>query len=256
MRLLRTLSGLTIAAVFLAGCGSTGGSGSPASTPQFVDPAAATAAEPTAEATTDPAESAQAPVADAKAGGTRPTPTISNKPKAPAAPKAVKYTFPVDASNVDFHTTHSKYPATDLFADCGERFVATTAGVVLEVTLVDKYVKGKPDGPLNGGLSVSILGDDGVRYYGSHLSKVQTGIKAGVRVKAGQLLGKVGKTGNANNVCHLHYGISPGCAKTGDWKVRRGVVWPAKYLKSWRNGGQKSPVTEVKTWKSKNNCKA
>ena len=36
----------------------------------------------------------------------------------------------------------------------------------------------------------------------------------------------------------------------------RGVVWPAKYLKSWRGSGQKSPVTEVKNWKSANNCKA
>ena len=37
----------------------------------------------------------------------------------------VRYVFPVDASNVDYHPTHSKYPATDLFVDCGERFVAT-----------------------------------------------------------------------------------------------------------------------------------
>ncbi|WP_374238103.1 M23 family metallopeptidase [Actinoplanes sp. DH11] len=168
----------------------------------------------------------------------------------------MKYVFPVDASNVDFHTTHSKYPATDLFADCGERIVATTSGTILEVSLEDRYVKGRPDGPDNGGLSVSLLGDDGVRYYGSHLSKVQSGIEAGVRVEAGQLLGKLGRTGNANNVCHLHYGISPPCAETGDWKVRRGVIWPAAYLKSWRKGGSKSPVAAVATWEKKNDCKA
>jgi murein DD-endopeptidase MepM/ murein hydrolase activator NlpD len=158
----------------------------------------------------------------------------------------VKYVFPVKASNVAFHPTHGKYPATDIFADCGEPAVATTSGVVLEVSLKDVYVKGSPDGPNNGGLSVSLLGDDGVRYYGSHLSKVQAGIKAGVRVAAGQQLGKVGHTGNANGVCHLHFGISPPCAKVGDWKVRRGVVWPATFLTSWRKGGQKSPVATVK----------
>ncbi|GIE34131.1 hypothetical protein Ait01nite_071760 [Actinoplanes italicus] len=168
----------------------------------------------------------------------------------------MKYAFPVDASNVDWSNTHSKYPATDLFVDCGERFVATTSGTVLEVSLSDRYVEGNPDGPNNGGLSVSIEGDDGVRYYGSHLSKVQSGIKPGVRVKSGQLLGLTGKTGNSSGVCHLHYGISPPCARTGDWKVRRGVVWPYTYLSSWRKGGQKSPVATVASWKKESDCKA
>jgi murein DD-endopeptidase MepM/ murein hydrolase activator NlpD len=167
----------------------------------------------------------------------------------------VKYVFPVKASNVDYHPTHGKYPATDLFADCGEPVVATTSGVVLEVSLKDVYVEGSPDGPNNGGLSVSIRGDDGVRYYGSHLSKVTAGIRPGVRVTAGQSLGKVGRTGNANNVCHLHYGISPPCAETGDWKVRRGVIWPAPFLDSWRKGGAKSPVATAASWKRSHNCK-
>ena len=259
MRILRTLSGLTVVAVCLAGCGSAGGAGSPAATPQFVQPSAAAPA-PSAAVT----EAAPAPAAAVQ----EVTPTavqevtpaaVSRAPSRtrPAVPRVVpKYAFPVQASNVDFHTTHSKYPATDIFADCGEKIVATTSGVVLEVSLKDKFVKGRPDGPNNGGLSVSILGDDGVRYYGSHLSKVQSGIKAGVRVATGQQIGRLGKTGNANNVCHLHYGISPPCARTGDWKVRRGVVWPASYLKSWRGAGSKSPAAAVKAWKKKNNCKA
>ncbi|MFC4069158.1 M23 family metallopeptidase [Actinoplanes subglobosus] len=173
-----------------------------------------------------------------------------------AAATKVKYVFPVKAKNASYHKTHSGYPATDIFAACGKPFVATTSGVVLEVSRVDKYKKGKPDGPYNGGKFVSILGDDGVRYYGSHLSSLTTGIKKGVRVKAGQQLGKVGKTGNSSGVCHLHYGISPACKKTGDWKVRRGVVWPASYLTSWRKGNQKSPVKAVKAWNAKHNCKA
>ncbi|BBH65187.1 hypothetical protein ACTI_18720 [Actinoplanes sp. OR16] len=248
MRFLRTLSGLTLTAL-LAGCGGAAGAGSPATTPHFVEPTG-----PSASAENKPAESAS-PESTPEASKPAESKPAESKP-AESKPAEVKYVFPVDASNVDFHTTHSKYPATDLFVDCGERFVATTSGVVLEISLEDEYVKGKPDGPNNGGLSVSLLGDDGVRYYGSHLSKVQSGIEAGVRVKAGQLLGKTGKTGNANNVCHVHYGISPPCAETGDWKVRRGVIWPATFLKSWRKGGQKSPVATVEAWEKKNDCKA
>ena len=95
-----------------------------------------------------------------------------------------------------------------------------------------------------------------MRYYGSHLRVVQSGIRAGVRVKVGQRLGEVGKTGNANDVCHLHYGISPPCARTGDWKVRRGVVWPYDYLTSWRKNCHKSPAAKVAAWERENDCQA
>jgi murein DD-endopeptidase MepM/ murein hydrolase activator NlpD len=246
---LRTLSILTVAAFSLAACGSPGGEPVATVTPQFVEPSQTAAPTPTSALPTPE----KAPGGTVTSSATpKKTPT-----KVPAtAPAGRKYTFPVKASNVAFHPTHSKYPATDIFADCGQPVVATTSGVVLEVSRTDQYVKGAPDGPRNGGLSVSILGDDGVRYYGSHLSKIQSGVKAGVRVKSGQQLGKVGKTGNANGVCHLHYGISPPCAKTGDWKVRRGVVWPATYLKSWRAKGSKSPVAVVAKWKKSHNCKA
>ncbi len=253
MPLLRTLSGLTVVAVCLAGCGGTAGGGSAAPTPQFVDPPPATspAATTPAAAQVSVAPSSPAPSTASGLASTRPPVKVTPSPSR----KVVKYAFPVKASNVDWHTTHSKYKATDIFADCGQPVVATTSGVVLEVSRTDRYVKGAPDGPNNGGLSVSLLGDDGVRYYGSHLSKVQAGVNKGVRVKAGQQLGKVGRTGNANNVCHLHYGISPPCAKVGDWKVRRGVVWPYSYLASWRKGGKKSPVAEVAAWKRSHNCK-
>jgi peptidoglycan LD-endopeptidase LytH len=254
---LRTLSVLTVAALSLAACGGQGEGDSTAGvtpTPQFVDGSASPGAAPeSSEPATPPGaaagivpqQSSPAPKKPAKATGS-----------ATAKPTSVKYVFPVQSSNVDWHDTHSKYKATDLFADCGSKVVATTSGVILEITTKDLYVKGSADGPNNGGLSVSLLGDDGVRYYGSHLSKVQSGIKAGVRVKAGQQIGKVGRTGNANNVCHLHYGISAPCAKTGDWKVRRGVVWPYSYLASWRKSGQKSPVAAVRAWQKSSNCKA
>jgi murein DD-endopeptidase MepM/ murein hydrolase activator NlpD len=246
----RTLAGLTVLALCLGGCGAPGSDPTAEATPQFVEPSESTpvSAEPSLALPPSPSPSASASAS--------PSPTPSAK-KSSAAPKATgSYAFPVKASNVAYHPTHGKYPATDIFADCGEPVVATTSGEILEVSTKDTFVKGEPDGPANGGLSVSLLGDDGVRYYGSHLSRIQSGIRAGVRVKAGQRLGDVGRTGNANNVCHLHFGISPPCAKTGDWKVRRGVIWPATFLDSWRKKGSSTPVAKVNAWERSHNCKA
>ena len=223
---------LIVMTAYLAGCG-----GGPAGTPRSVTASVITRTP-----------AVRAPVGSA--------PVTSPSPFPGRTATRVRYVFPVRASNVAFHPTHAKYPATDLFADCGEPVVATTSGVVLEVSLRDRYVEGSPDGPDNGGLSVSLLGDDGVRYYGSHLSRVLTGIRAGVRVVAGQELGRLGRTGHANGVCHLHYGISPPCARVGDWKVRRGVIWPVTYLRSWRDGGRKSPVAAVAAWERSHHCQA
>ncbi|WP_433283782.1 M23 family metallopeptidase [Micromonospora sp. CA-244673] len=212
----------------------------------------ATDAGPTAA----PGNSWQSP--SAPATGSQPTgPATSAAPPTPSpspSRAASRHVFPVRAGNVDYHPTHSAYPGTDIFADCGEPVVAVTDGVILEVSRVDRFSKRGPLGPNNGGLSVSLLGDDGVRYYGSHLSAIATGVDAGVRVRAGQQLGKVGHTGNANNVCHLHFGLSPKCTGHDDWWIRRGVVWPAKYLDSWRKRGNRAPAAEVTAWQRRHGC--
>ncbi|MDQ7906830.1 M23 family metallopeptidase [Phytohabitans sp. ZYX-F-186] len=209
-------------------------------------PATTAAADPT----TTPPEPSPTPSAAT-------TPTPKPAPSKSAAAKTTgnwRYVFPVQSGNVSYHPTHSGYPATDVFADCGEPVVAVTDGKVLEVSRVDTYSKSGPQGPDNGGLSVSLLGDDGVRYYGSHMTVVQSGIEAGVRVRAGQRLGTVGKTGNANNVCHLHFGISPVCGRTGDWWIRRGVIWPAPFLDDWRKKKSTSPVSKVASFKASKGC--
>jgi murein DD-endopeptidase MepM/ murein hydrolase activator NlpD len=161
--------------------------------------------------------------------------------------------FPV-AGQADYERTHHDYPATDIFAACGSPVRAAVDGIVLEVSRVDRFDPGHPVGEYKGGLSVSILGDDGVRYYGSHLAAIDNGIEAGLRVRAGTRLGAVGQTGNASHVCHLHFGLSPACQRTGEWWVRRGVIYPWKYLDSWRTGGDLSPLDEVTAWQRDHGC--
>ena len=106
----------------------------------------------------------------------------------------------------------------------------------------------RPDyivGITRGGLSVSIIGDDGVRYYGSHLRSIPEKIQPGLAVLAGEVLGRIGSTGSARGTSpHLHFGISwPTPADT--WWVRRGEVLPWKYLDAWKKGRDKSPVKAV-----------
>jgi murein DD-endopeptidase MepM/ murein hydrolase activator NlpD len=115
---------------------------------------------------------------------------------------------------------------------------------------VDTYTATVNAGGTRGGLSVSILGEDGARYYGSHYSWISAGIEAGVAVPAGQQIGAVGKTG----ACHVHFGLSPVCMRTGDWWIRRGVIWPWPYLDAWRSGTAKSPVTELTSWQASHGC--
>jgi peptidoglycan LD-endopeptidase LytH len=165
---------------------------------------------------------------------------------------AARYVFPVKG-NANYERTHHDYPATDIMANCGLPVVAATDGVVLELSRVDRFDKNNPKGEDKGGLFVAILGNDGVRYYGAHLSSIGSDINPGVRVTAGQQLGRVGSTGNSG-ACHLHFAISPPCAGTADWWIRRGVIYPWRYLDAWRAGNSLSPVSEVGTWLQEHGC--
>jgi murein DD-endopeptidase MepM/ murein hydrolase activator NlpD len=171
-----------------------------------------------------------------------------------AAASRFDYAFPV-VGHASFGHRHSGYPATDILAKCGLPVVSPVDGVVLEVSRRDTWEPGA-GGAARGGKFVSIRGVDGVRYYGSHLSKVKRGIERGVRVEAGQKIGEVGRTGRAG-ACHLHFGISPLCSRRGDWWIRRGTVWPWPYLDSWRRGDEskhRSPRREVAAWRQDNGC--
>lgn len=109
------------------------------------------------------------------------------------------------------------------------------------------YVATTDDPALRGGNAVSVIGDDGVRYYYAHLASFAPGLAPGVRVVAGAPLGTVGKTGRAGT-CHLHVGLSLDCPNDSEWWVRRGVIWPDRYLTAWRKGTNLSPRAELDQW--------
>jgi peptidoglycan LD-endopeptidase LytH len=58
-----------------------------------------------------------------------------------------------------------------------------------------------------GGNAVSLVGDNGNRYYYAHLSRYEG---ASRRVTQGEVIGYNGDTGNATGVPHLHFEVHPG----------------------------------------------
>lgn len=114
------------------------------------------------------------------------------------------YCFPVaDKSKVSYLTYHHDYKAQDIMRigdkpgsqdDVPLPIIAYTSGTVVNMD----------DG--TGGLSVYLAGDDGRFYWFTHLSKTTT--TGGVQVKAGDIIGCMGTSGNAEGYLeHLHFHI-------------------------------------------------
>lgn len=151
-------------------------------------------------------------------------------------PPPPRYLFPVHNVECSYGPYHHDYPAADIFSPVGSEFVSTTDGVVDFVSKVDQWNLVTDIPAHRGGRSVAITGDDGWRYYGSHLSEVAEAVEPGVCVAAGQMLGRTGTSGDAQDTPpHLHYGISHPTTPD-DWQVRRGEVPPYPYLQAWQRG--------------------
>jgi len=143
--------------------------------------------------------------------------------------------------------SHANYRATDIFssAGCGTALLAPVTGTVDEV-ITNTWDPNVDDPATRGGNAVSIIGDDGVRYYLAHFQLIDPAITPGARVVAGDHLGEMGDTGRAS-ACHVHFGLSLPCPNP-EWWVRRGVIWPDQYLTSWRDAGNMSPLDELQAW--------
>jgi peptidoglycan LD-endopeptidase LytH len=172
------------------------------------------------------------------------SPPSSKRPG--ASGRRTQHVFPVAVCTVSYGSTHHDYPATDVFAARGCPFVSPVAGEVDEVNRVDRWSPATNHGSDRGGLFVSVVGLDGVRYYGAHLEAVLPRVRPGLPVSAGAPLGRVGDTGSAAGTgTHLHFGLSwP--TPSGYWWIRRGTVPPARYLDAWREGHDLSPARAVR----------
>lgn len=215
--------GLIVLGVLLCGCAATA---EPATTSSSTAPPSTVAVAPTSSTESE--------------SSTTPVPTSSTTTT--TEPRPLRYVFPFTGKKVGYGRRHHDYPATDVFG-CGATIVAPIGGRIDQTRTFDPWDPHVNDPATRGGKYVSLIGDDGVRYYFAHLASVA--VSPGDVVDGGSALGVMGQTGDArNSVCHTHVGISWPCPQN-EWEVRRGEIWPWKYLDAWRNGEQLSPVTEV-----------
>lgn len=165
-------------------------------------------------------------------------------------PASVAHVFPIALSISTSFTpqSHHDYRAADIFssAGCDTPLLAPVTGTVDEV-LTDTYDANVDDPATRGGNAVSIVGDDGVRYYMAHFQAVDPAVVPGARVTAGDLLGQMGMTGRTS-ACVVHFALSLPCPTHEDWWIRRGTIWPDEYLDSWKAGENLSPLPELQAW--------
>jgi len=101
----------------------------------------------------------------------------------------------------------AQHNAIDVMSGVGARVVAARAGRVGTRWVYQGEVRSGVGQSENGGNYVRIEADDGGFDYYAHMRDPAL-VQAGQHVAAGQLIGFVGKTGNAASSCpHLHYQV-------------------------------------------------
>jgi murein DD-endopeptidase MepM/ murein hydrolase activator NlpD len=152
--------------------------------------------------------------------------------KNPSSDDTSHWTCNQDHSNGDFFTSTEcargkGHYGNDVWAAPGTPIVATVDGTVIQAEFTNYS-----------GNMVGIKDACGWIHLSIHMNNIANGIKAGRPIKAGEVIGSVGKTGTASNgVVHLHYSIYPGengyCRGVDPWPhlkaVENDVCWvPAR----------------------------
>ena len=75
-----------------------------------------------------------------------------------------KYVFPFSKVAVHYPKDHLNYPAVDV-EGCYARILAPTAGVISQLRRRDKWTPENDSPGTRGGLTITLQGDDGVRYF-------------------------------------------------------------------------------------------
>lgn len=90
-----------------------------------------------------------------------------------------------------------RHEGIDIMAPKNQDVLSATDGVIVDTR----------DNNL-GGHVIWIAGPSGSYHYYAHLNKLKRGLEVGDKVRAGDVIGYVGNTGNARGgATHLHYGI-------------------------------------------------
>jgi murein DD-endopeptidase MepM/ murein hydrolase activator NlpD len=196
---------------------------------QTAPPAAPVETTPVTTPTGEVATTEQAPAGDVPSlrsprGATVTSSPLTLRPKLTAGhyvfpvygPSSYIDTFGAARSDVTYHH------GDDIFGQLGQPLVACADGTVFSVGW-NKV----------GGNRLWILDGQGNQFYYAHLSAFSTTAVNGARVKAGQVVGFLGNTGDAEGTpYHVHFEVHPVSLLYLGYD---GAVDPTPYLDAWKH---------------------
>jgi murein DD-endopeptidase MepM/ murein hydrolase activator NlpD len=159
-------------------------------------------------------------------------PTAEPSPQRPTPPdKLTGYVWPLaDANGFQVTLPYGPSPwgealvdgqlfhdGVDMATQCGDYVRAAHAGTVLVASRdyvtfmgwqgdVSRFVAKFSSPAWKASLPIVIVIDDGDGYRSIYAHEYKVSVKAGQKVKAGQIIGYEGATGNASG-CHVHFGL-------------------------------------------------